>query len=132
MPFPSLQGWSAHLPLLQGVPSKLKELKIKASRSFQVKDLMEDDPISLREMALDVLGHCDHSLSSSQNISTHLGFPWPIKENFMDHARRYQEEHPYYVGLKFGIEENLRQWCEKEFVLFESCVSVSKTLWRQI
>ena len=69
---------------------------------------MEDDPIYLGEMALDLLDHRDHSLSSSKNISTHLGFPWPIKESFMDHVRRDQAEHPYVVGLKSGIEENLK------------------------
>ena len=82
-------------------------------------------------MELDLLAHRDHSLSSSQNISTHLGFPWPIKESFMDNVRGYQEEHPYIVGLKSRVEANLREWCEEEFVLVESCVSVSKTLWRQ-
>ena len=51
------------------------------------------------------LSHKNHSLSSSQNISTYLGFPWPIKERFMDHVMGYYEEHPYDVGLKLGIEE---------------------------
>ena len=92
---------------------------------------MEENPIYLGELALDLLAHRDHSLSSSQNISTHLGFPWPIKESFMNHVRGDQEEHPYVVGLKSGIEANVIEWCEKEFVLVESCVSVSKTLWRQ-
>ena len=34
----------------------------------------------------------------------------------MDHVRGDQEVHPYVVGLKSGIEENLRECCEKEFV----------------
>ena len=50
----------------------------------------------------------------------------------MDHVRRDQGEHPYAVGLKSGIKANLREWCEQEFVIVESCVSVSNTLWRQI
>ena len=49
----------------------------------------------------------------------------------MDHVRRDQVKHPYAIGLKYGIEENMREWCGQEFVRFESCVSVSKTLWRQ-
>ena len=65
---------------------------------------MEDDPIYLGEMELNLLSHRDHSLTYSQNISTHLGFPWPIKESFMDHVRGDQEEHPYAIGLKSGIE----------------------------
>ena len=77
---------------------------------------MEDDLICLGELALDLLSHRDHFLSSSQNISSHLGFPWSIKEGFMDHVRGDQVEHPYDVGLKFGIEENLREWCGQEFV----------------
>ena len=60
-----------------------------------------------------------------------MTLPWPIKESFMDYVRRDQEEHPYVVGLKSGIEANLREWCEQQFVLVESCVSVSKTLCRQ-
>ena len=34
----------------------------------------------------------------------------------MDYVRGYQEEHPYVVGLKSGIEENLREYYEQEFV----------------
>ena len=49
----------------------------------------------------------------------------------MDYVRRDQVEHPYVVGLKYGIEENLREWCEQDFVIFESYVSVLNTLWRQ-
>ena len=68
--------------------------------------------IYLGELALDFLAHRDHSLSSSQNISTHLSLPYPIKENFMHHVKGDQVEHPYVVGLKYGIQENLREWCE--------------------
>ena len=77
---------------------------------------MEYDPIYLGEFPLDLLSHRDHSLSSSQNISTHLSLPWPIKESFMDHVRRDQVEHPYAVGLKSGIEANMKEWHGKEFV----------------
>ena len=38
----------------------------------------------------------------------------------MDNVKRDQEEHPYAVGLKFGIEENLRVCCEKDFVFVGS------------
>ena len=33
-----------------------------------------------------------------------MDLPWPIKEAFMEVVRRDQEEHPYDVGLKSGIE----------------------------
>ena len=49
-----------------------------------------------------------------------MGFPWDIKESFMDHVRGGQEEHPYVVGLKSSIEEKLRECCEKEFVFVGS------------
>ena len=49
----------------------------------------------------------------------------------MENVRRYQQEHPYAIGLNSGVEENLREWCEQGFVLVDRCVSVSKTLWRQ-
>ena len=39
--------------------------------------------------------------------------PWPIKEGFMDYLRGDQEEHPYDVGLKSSIEENLSECVEK-------------------
>ena len=45
--------------------------------------------------------------------------PWPIKESFMEHVKGDQEEHPYVVGLKYGIEAKL-----SEFVCKELCVSV--------
>jgi len=90
---------------------KLRKEKIEVSRRFQTKSLMEDDSIYLGELALDLLVHREHSLSSPQNISSHLGFPWPIKEIFLDHMKGGQEEHPYIVGLKSGIEENLTECC---------------------
>ena len=37
----------------------------------------------------------------------------------MDYVRGDQEEHPYVVGLKYGIEEKL-----SDFVCKELCVSV--------
>ena len=74
---------------------------------------MEDYLIYLGEMALDLLAHRYHSLSSSQNISTHLGYPWPIKESFMYHAKGNQEEHPYAIGLKSSIEETLSECVEQ-------------------
>ena len=78
-----------------------------------MKSLMEDDHVHVGEMALDLLAHRYHSLSSSLEISTHLGFPYPINESFMDHVRGDKEEHPYAFGLKSSIEENLRECCEK-------------------
>ena len=48
-----------------------------------------------------------------------MGFPWPIKEAFMNYVEGDQEHHPYVVGLKFGIEVKL-----SEFVCKELCVSV--------
>ena len=69
-------------------------------------------------MALNLLAHRDHPLSSSQRISSHMSLPWTIQEGFMDYVKRYQEEHPYVVGLKSGIEEKL-----SEFVCKELCVS---------
>ena len=48
-----------------------------------------------------------------------MGFPWPIKEAFMNYVEGDQQQHPYVVGLKFGIEVKL-----SEFVCKELCVSV--------
>ena len=79
---------------------------------------MEDDPIYLGELPLDLLAHRDHSLSSSQNISSHMSLPWTIKESFMDYVRRDQEEHPYVVGLNSGIDAKLKECCEQR-----DCVS---------
>ena len=42
-----------------------------------------------------------------------MSLPWPIKERFMDQVKGDQEEHPYAVGLKFGIEANLSECVEK-------------------
>ena len=64
---------------------------------------MEDDPNYLGNLELDLLAPRDHSLSSSQNISTHLGFLWPIKESYMDHMMEIPREYPYAVGFKSSI-----------------------------
>ena len=64
---------------------------------------MEDDPNYLGEMELNLLTPRDHSLYSSQNISTHLGFLWPIKTSYMDCVKGRPREHPYVVGFKSGI-----------------------------
>ena len=64
---------------------------------------MEDDPNYLGELALDLITPRDHSLSSSQNISTHFGFLWPIKESYMDHMIERPRKHPYDVAFKYGI-----------------------------
>ena len=64
-------------------------------------------------MELDLLTHRDHPLSSSQNISSHMSLRWPIKEGFMDYVRGDQEEHPYAVILKSGIEAKLIDCVEK-------------------
>ena len=42
-----------------------------------------------------------------------MSLPYPIKEGFMDYVRGDQGEHPYVVGLKFGIEAKLRECCEQ-------------------
>ena len=52
---------------------------------------MEDDPNYLGELALDLLTPRDHSLPSSQNISNHLGFLWPIKASYIDHMKGDQD-----------------------------------------
>ena len=42
-----------------------------------------------------------------------MNIPWPIKDGFMDYVKGYQGKHPYVVRLKYGIEENLSECCEK-------------------
>ena len=42
-----------------------------------------------------------------------MSLPWPIKEVFKDYVKREQEEHPYDVGLKSGIEEKLSECVEQ-------------------
>ena len=69
---------------------------------------MEDDPSYVGELELDLLTHRDHSLSSSQNNSTHLGFLWPINASYMDHVKRRSNEHRYVVGLKSSIGGKVR------------------------
>ena len=64
---------------------------------------MEDDPNYLGKLVVDLLTPRDHSLLSSQNISTHLGFLWPIKESYMDHPKERPRENPYVVGFKSSI-----------------------------
>ena len=68
-----------------------------------MKDLVEDDPIYVEELELNHLTHRDHSLPSSQNISIHLGFLWPINASYLDHMKERPREHPYVVGLNAGI-----------------------------
>ena len=68
-----------------------------------MKSLVEDDPKYLGKLELDLLSPRDHSLPSFQNISTHLGFLWPIKASYMDHVKERPREHPYVVGFKSGI-----------------------------
>ena len=64
---------------------------------------MEDDLKYLGELALNLLIPRDHSLPSSQNISTNLGFLWLIKASYMDHVKERPREHPYVVGFKSSI-----------------------------
>ena len=75
-----------------------------------MKTLVEDDPIHMGELARDLLAHRDHSLSSFQNISSHISVPWPIKEGFMDYVRGDREEHPYDVRLKSRIEAKFSEF----------------------
>ena len=42
--------------------------------------------------------------------------PWLIKEGFLDHVSRDQEESPYVVGLKSGIEEKLSECVKQRFL----------------
>ena len=35
----------------------------------------------------------------------------------MDHVRGDQEEHPYVVGLNYGIEEKFKEDCEHRFCI---------------
>ena len=67
-------------------------------------------------MTLDLLTHWNYPLSSSQNISSHMSLPWPIKEGFMDYVKGDQEEHPYVVGFNFGIELKLSECVEQIFL----------------
>ena len=62
---------------------------------------MEDDPNYLGELELNPLTPRDHSLSSSQNISTHLVFLWPIKASY--HMIERPSENPCVFGFKYGI-----------------------------
>ena len=39
----------------------------------------------------------------------------------MEGVRRDQEEHPYVVGLKYGIEERLSEFVCKEICVSEEC-----------
>ena len=69
---------------------------------------MEDDPNYLGKLALDLLTPRDHSLPSSQNISTHLDFLWPIKASYMDHMMEGPKGNPYVVGFKISIGDKER------------------------
>ena len=76
---------------------------------------MEDGHNYLGEMELDLLTPRDHSLPSSQKISTPLGFHCPIKESYMDHVREGPRYHLYVVGFKSGIEEKERVAVNERF-----------------
>ena len=43
-----------------------------------------------------------------------MSLSWLIKEAFMDYVRRDQEERPYAVELKSGIEARLSEFVCKE------------------
>ena len=45
-----------------------------------------------------------------------MSLPWTIKESFMDYVEGDQEDHPYVVGLKFGIEAKLSECGEKRYL----------------
>ena len=74
---------------------------------------MEDDPNYLGEVALELLTPVDHSIPSSQNISTHLGFLWPIKASYMEHLKERPREHACAIGLKSGIGGKEREFVSK-------------------
>ena len=99
-------------PLTRSVSSPKKENR-ESWRSFQEKYLMEDDTSYVGELALDLLTYRDHSLPSSQKISTHLGFLWPINESYVDHVKDRPREHPYAIGLKSGIGGKEREFVSK-------------------
>ena len=77
-------------------------------------------------MEINLLTHRDHPLSFFQNISSHMSLPWPIKERFMDQVKGDQEEHPYDVGLKSGIEAKLSEFLCKELSVSEECCECVK------
>ena len=54
--------------------------------------------------------------------------PWPIKEAFVDYVRGDQQEHPYVVGLRFGIEEKLSEFACKELYVSVECYECCKTI----
>ena len=99
-------------PLVRSI-SKTNKEKIEVSRSFQAKALLEDDPIYVGELKIDLLTHRDHSLPSSQNISTHLGFFWPINARYLDHVKGRPRYNLYVVGLKCGLGEKEREFVSK-------------------
>ena len=50
----------------------------------------------------------------------------------MEGVRGDQEEHPYAVGLKYGIEEKLSEFvCKEIFVSVECCERVVRPLWKK-
>ena len=60
-----------------------------------------------------------------------MSLPWPIKEAFMDYVKRGQEEHPYAIGLKSGIDETLSEFvCNELCVSVECCECVVRPLWK--
>ena len=102
-------------PLTMSIKSP-KKGKREYSRSLQVKYLMEDDPNYVGELELDLLTHRKHSLTSSQIISTHLSFLWPMKSSHMDYAKEIPREHPYSVGLNSSIRGKEREFVSKRFL----------------
>ena len=61
-----------------------------------------------------------------------MGFPCPIKEAFIEYVRGDEEEHPYAVGLKSGIEEKLSEFvCKYISVKVECHECVVRPLWKK-
>ena len=57
--------------------------------------------------------------------------PWPINEAFVEGERGDQREHPYVVGLKFGIEVKLSEFeCKELCVSVECCECLVIPLWK--
>ena len=60
-----------------------------------------------------------------------MDLAWPIKEVFMDYVGGDQEDHPYVVALKFGIEAKLSEFvCKDLCVSVECCECVVRPLWK--
>ena len=50
----------------------------------------------------------------------------------MDYVKRDQEEHPYAIGLNYGIDEKLSEFvCNELCVSVDCCECVVRPLWKK-